>query len=81
MNPTRHGNSDVGLDNPNDVTKVKKVFEAANGYRMPIVVHLRTSIDRNRKYGADQTRVFLNELLAVASDVPVQIVRVVLTRQ
>ena len=73
MNPTRHGNSDVDLDNPNDVTKVKKVFEAANGYRMPIVVHLRTSIDRNRKYGADQTRVFLNELLAVASDVPVQI--------
>ena len=55
------------------MTKVKKVFEAANGYRMPIVVHLRTSIDRSRKYGADQTRVFLNELLAVASDVPVQI--------
>ena len=67
------GNSDVDLDNPNDVTKVKKVFEAANGYRMPIVVHLRTSIDNKRKYGADQTRVFLNELLPAASDVPVQI--------
>jgi predicted TIM-barrel fold metal-dependent hydrolase len=67
------GNSDVDLDNPNDVTKVKKVLEAANGYRMPIVVHLRTSIDNNRKYGADQTRVFLNELLPAASDVPVQI--------
>jgi hypothetical protein len=37
------------------------------------VVHLRTSIDNNRKYGADQTRVFLNELLPAASDVPVQI--------
>src|SRR5215510_11539432 len=35
------GNSDVDLDNPNDVMKVKKVFETANGYQMPIVVHMR----------------------------------------
>ena len=67
------GNSDVDLDNPNDVAQVKKVFKAANGYRMPIVVHLRTSIDNKRKFGADQARMFLNELLAAASDVPVQI--------
>jgi predicted TIM-barrel fold metal-dependent hydrolase len=39
------GNSDVDLDNPNDVAKVRKVFEAANSYHMPIVVHLHTSID------------------------------------
>jgi predicted TIM-barrel fold metal-dependent hydrolase len=67
------GNSDVDLDNPNDVAKVKKVFEAANRYRMPIVVHMRTSIDNQRKYGADQARVFLNQLLAAALRVPVQI--------
>ena len=67
------GNSDVDLDNPNDVAKVKKVFEAANGYHMPIVVHMHTSIDNKRKYGADQARVFVNELLAAAPDVPVQI--------
>ena len=67
------GNSDVDLDNPNDVAKVKTVFQAANGYHMPIVVHLRTSIDNKRNYGADQARVFLNELLAAAPDVPVQI--------
>jgi len=67
------GNSDVALDNPNDVAQVKKVFKAANGYHMPIVVHLHTSIDNQRKYGADEARVFLNELLAVALDVPVQI--------
>src|SRR5215813_13040470 len=58
------GNSDVDLDNPNDVAQVKNVFKAANGYHMPIVVHLRTSIDKQRKYGADETRVFLNELLS-----------------
>jgi predicted TIM-barrel fold metal-dependent hydrolase len=67
------GNSDVDLDNPNDVAQVKKVFKAANGYHMPIVVHLHTSIDKQRKYGADQARMFLNELLAAAPDVPVQI--------
>jgi predicted TIM-barrel fold metal-dependent hydrolase len=67
------GNSDVDLDNPNDVEKVKKVFAAANGFHMPIVVHLHTSIDNQRKYGADQARVFLNQLLAAAPDVPVQI--------
>ncbi|MFL6229400.1 MAG: amidohydrolase family protein [Pyrinomonadaceae bacterium] len=67
------GNSDVDLDNPNDVAQVKKVFRAANGYHMPIVVHLRTSIDNQRKYGADEAHVFLNELLAAAPNVPVQI--------
>jgi predicted TIM-barrel fold metal-dependent hydrolase len=67
------GNSDVDLDNPNDVAQVKRIFEAANGYSMPIVVHMHTSIDNRRKYGADQARVFLNELLPAAPDVPVQI--------
>jgi predicted TIM-barrel fold metal-dependent hydrolase len=67
------GNSDVDLDNPNDVAKVRKVFEAANRYRMPIVVHLHASIDNQRKYGADQAGVFLNQLLAAAPNVPVQI--------
>jgi predicted TIM-barrel fold metal-dependent hydrolase len=67
------GNSDVDLDNSTDVAKVKKVFAAANGYDMRIVVHLHTSSDLHRKYGADEARVFLNELLPAAPDVPVQI--------
>ena len=67
------GNSDVDLDNPNDVAQVKKVFKAANSYHMPIVVHMHTSIDKQRKYGADEARVFLNELLPAAPDIPVQI--------
>ena len=67
------GNSDVDLDNPKDVVQVKNVFKAANGYHMPIVVHLHTSIDKQRKYGADEARIFLDELLAAAPDVPVQI--------
>jgi predicted TIM-barrel fold metal-dependent hydrolase len=40
---------------------------------MAIVVHMRTSLDLRRRYGADAARVFLNELLPAAPDVPVQI--------
>jgi predicted TIM-barrel fold metal-dependent hydrolase len=67
------GNSDVDLDNPANVAQVRKIFEAANRYHMPIVVHMHTSLDKHRKYGADEARVFLNEVLPAASDVPVQI--------
>jgi predicted TIM-barrel fold metal-dependent hydrolase len=67
------GNSDVDLDNRADVAQVRTIFAAANGYHMPIVVHMHTSRDKNRKYGADEARVFLDELLPAARDVPVQI--------
>ncbi len=67
------GNSDVDLDNPENVAQVRKVFAAANDYGMAIVVHMRTSIDNQRRYGADQARVFLNELLPAAPRVPIQI--------
>jgi predicted TIM-barrel fold metal-dependent hydrolase len=67
------GNSDVDLDNPQDVAQVKRVFQAANRYRMPIVVHMHTSIDNHRRYGAAQARVFVSELLPAAPNVAVQI--------
>jgi predicted TIM-barrel fold metal-dependent hydrolase len=67
------GNSDVDLDNPENVAQVRRIFEAANRHRMAIVVHMHTSIDLRRRYGADAARVFLNELLPAAPDVPVQI--------
>lgn len=67
------GNSDVDLDNPEKVAQVRTMFAAANRHRMAIVVHMRTSLDLRRRYGADAARVFLNELLPAAGDVPVQI--------
>jgi predicted TIM-barrel fold metal-dependent hydrolase len=67
------GNSDVDLDNPENVAQVRKIFEAANRYGMAIVVHMRTSLDLRRRYGSDAARVFLNELLPAAPGVPVQI--------
>jgi predicted TIM-barrel fold metal-dependent hydrolase len=67
------GNSDVDLDNPDNVAQVRRVFEAANGLHMPIVVHMHASFDMHRRYGAAEARVFLNEVLPAAPDVPVQI--------
>src|SRR2546423_2751851 len=67
------GNSDVQLENPAHVEQLRRVFRAANEHRMAIVVHMRASISRRRPYGAAQARVFLEHLLAVAPDVPVQV--------
>ena len=67
------GNSDVQLDDPAHVAQLSRVFRAANEHRMAIVIHLRASISRQRSYGAEQARVFLEQLLPLVPDVPVQI--------
>lgn len=66
------GNSDVQLENSEHFEKLKKVFQAANKERMAVVVHMRASISKNRPYGPEQARRFL-ELLSFAPDIPVQI--------
>ena len=67
------GNSDVQLDNPAHVEQLGRVFRAANQHRMAIVVHLRASISLKRPYGAAQARVFLEQLLPLVPDIPVQV--------
>lgn len=67
------GNSDVQLDNPAHVEQLGRVFRAANERRMAIVVHLRASISRSRPYGTAQARVFLEQLLPLVPDIPVQV--------
>jgi len=67
------GNADVQLDDPAHVEKVKRVFAAANARRMAIAVHFRASIGRKRPYGAAQVRVFLDQVMPMAPDIPVQI--------
>jgi uncharacterized protein len=67
------GNSDVDLDNPVHVEQLRRVLRAANENRMAIVVHMRSSVTRQRPYGAAQARTFLNELLPAIPDSPVQI--------
>ncbi len=67
------GNSDVRLDDPEDLARIQRVFAAANVRRMAIVVHLRASISRQRPYGAAQVRTFLERVMPYAPDIPVQI--------
>jgi uncharacterized protein len=67
------GNSDVELDKAEQLEKVRRVFRAANEHGMAIVVHMRPSITKQRAYGAANARIFLNEVLPAAPDVPVQI--------
>jgi predicted TIM-barrel fold metal-dependent hydrolase len=67
------GNSDVDLDQPEEVAKVRAVFQAADEHRMAIVVHLHSSVTRKRSYGAKEARIFLNEVLPAAAHVSVQI--------
>jgi uncharacterized protein len=67
------GNSDVQLDNPAHVEQLGRVFQAANEHGMAIVVHMRASISKKRPYGARQAQIFLDQLLPLASKIPVQV--------
>ena len=67
------GNSDVLVDNPEHVAQLRRVFKAANDHHMAIAVHMRASISRKRPYGAQQARIFVEEVLPAAPDVVVQI--------
>lgn len=67
------GNSDVDVDNPEHLAKVREVFRAANAHGMAIVVHMHANIDHHRPYGAREARIFLEQILPEAPDVTVQI--------
>src|SRR5258706_16304208 len=54
------GNSVVDYHNPQHVEQVRRVFAGANGYLMPIVVHMRATISEKFPYYADQVRGLLN---------------------
>ena len=71
------GNSDVNLDDPAEVSKLRIVFRTADEHGMAIVVHMRPSVTRNRTYGAREAQTFLNEVLPAAKHVPVQIAHLV----
>jgi predicted TIM-barrel fold metal-dependent hydrolase len=67
------GNSDVQLEDPRHVARLREVFRAANQARMAIVMHVRSTISQRRPYGATQARALLTEVLPSAPDVPIQI--------
>jgi predicted TIM-barrel fold metal-dependent hydrolase len=63
------GNSGVDVLNADHVEKLRRVFAAANERRLPIVAHLWTM----QNYGRADAEVFLERILPMAPDVPVQI--------
>ena len=67
------GNSDVDLDNPEHVRKLREAFRAADRNHMAIVVHLHPNFDHHRPYGAKEAQIFLSEVLSAAPHIPVQI--------
>jgi len=67
------GNSDVNLDDPDQLERLRQIFRAADDDGMAIVVHMHASISQGRPYGAREARIFLTQLLPLAADVPVQI--------
>ena len=67
------GNSVVALGDTAHVAQLRRVFAAANGHKMPIVIHLRSSYSRRLPYGRQEATIFLERVLPAAPDVPVQI--------
>jgi predicted TIM-barrel fold metal-dependent hydrolase len=67
------GYSDVDLDNPAHLDRLRDVFRTANASRMALVIHMPPSIATHRPYGTTQVRTFLKTLLPEVPDVPVQI--------
>lgn len=64
------GNSRVDMLNPEHVQAVRRVFQAANERRYPIVAHLWTS---DPAYGSRHSAIFLDQVASAAPDIPIQI--------
>jgi predicted TIM-barrel fold metal-dependent hydrolase len=61
------GTSPVDLDDPEHVARTRRVFEAANRLRLPVLVHTSGS----PRWGKEQATTFLKQLVAAAPDVQV----------
>lgn len=63
-------NSRFNFDRPPDVKKLEHAFAQANRLHMAIIIHLRT----DEKWNSERSvRLFVNEVLPMAPDVPVQV--------
>ena len=65
------GNSGVSLRQPETVVRMRQVFALANRLRAPIVVHMRAR--SGTTYGAEDARLFIEQLLPVAPDIDIQV--------
>jgi predicted TIM-barrel fold metal-dependent hydrolase len=61
--------SGVDLKKADHAEKVREVFAAANRHRLAIVAHT----NNGAKYGREDAEIFINQILAVAPDIDVQV--------
>ena len=59
----------LNFNDPEELAKVRRVMQSANKFRLPMIIHVRSS----NEYGEDHARIFLRELMAAAPNVPIQI--------
>jgi uncharacterized protein len=57
------------FEDPTEVAKVRRVMTSANKFRLPMIIHVRSS----NEYGREHAEIFLRELVAAAPDVPIQV--------
>jgi predicted TIM-barrel fold metal-dependent hydrolase len=67
------GNSEVDLDDPEQVKKLRQVFRAADNHHMAIIVHMHANVNHHRPYGRREAEIFLTQLLPAAPHSTVQI--------
>lgn len=67
------GNSDVDLDNPEHVRKLRAAFRSAERHHMAIAVHMHPNVDHHRPYGKREARIFLAQVLSATQHTTVQI--------
>lgn len=67
------GNSDVDLDNPEHVEKLRKIFRAADTHGMAIIVHMHANFNLHRPYGRREAQIFLTQILPEAPHIYVQV--------
>ncbi|HEX2572475.1 MAG TPA: amidohydrolase family protein [Polyangia bacterium] len=63
------GGAQLDFDDAEQVAKVRRVMEAANRLRLPMIIHVRSS----GKWGREHAEIFLHQLVAAAPDVPITV--------
>jgi predicted TIM-barrel fold metal-dependent hydrolase len=66
-------NSMVDCHDAQHIQRLRRVFQAANGYGMPIVMHLMSNVWGGLSYGRDEARIFLEQIMPAAPDVAIQV--------
>jgi len=67
------GNSDVDLDNPEHVARLRRVFHLADKRGMAIIVHMHANVSHHRAYGHHEAEIFLNQIIPSAPHSLIQI--------